>query len=252
MLPQKNKRYGLIGKSLSHSFSRDFFTDFFLKNNIDARYQNIEISSIQEIQDVLEKESFTGLNVTIPYKEAIIPYLDELDDEALQVQSVNTIKIRYENGQKVSKGYNTDIVGFRNSIKPFLKNHHERALILGTGGASKAISFVLEQIGIDCLFVSRTPSSPNQLSYAQLNQYVLHSHFLIVNTSPVGTFPKVQDKPELPYEYLSEKHLCYDLIYNPAKTAFLKAAEKKGASIQNGLDMLKIQALEAWKIWQSV
>jgi shikimate dehydrogenase len=251
-MPQKNKCFGLIGKSLSHSFSKQFFTEYFRQINIDAVYRNYELSDIKEISNILRDEEVFGLNVTIPYKSAVIPYLDELDDEAKSVGAVNTIRFVDRDGKRITKGYNTDITGFRNSIKPFLKNHHERALILGTGGASKAVAHVLEGIGLDCLFVSRNKSDDSQLSYEELNNYVINSHLLIVNTTPVGTAPNISDKPLLPYEYISEKHLCYDLIYNPAKTAFLKAAEKQGAMIQNGHDMLKIQALSAWKIWNTV
>lgn len=251
-MPQKSRTFGLIGKSLSHSFSKQFFTDYFKQHEIDAVYQNFELSNIKEITNILKDEEVFGLNVTIPYKTEVIPFLDELDDEAKAVGAVNTIRFFERNGKRVCKGYNTDFTGFRNSIKPFLKNHHERALILGTGGASKAVAHVLEGIGLDCLFVSRNKTDDSQLSYEELNNYVINSHLLIVNTTPVGTAPNINDKPLLPYEHIGEKHLCYDLIYNPAKTAFLKEAEKQGAMIQNGHDMLKIQALSAWKIWNTV
>lgn len=251
-MPQKSKVYGLIGKSLSHSFSKQFFNDYFEQNNIDGQYCNFELQEISEIRNILKNDEIFGLNVTIPYKTEVIPFLDELGDEAKAVGAVNTIRFYEKGGKRISKGYNTDIIGFRNSIKPFLKNHHERALILGTGGASKAVAHVLEGIGLDCLFVSRNKSGLAHLSYEELNNYVIDSHLLIVNTTPLGTAPNVTDKPLLPYEYIGEKHLCYDLIYNPAKTAFLKEAEKQGAMIQNGHDMLKIQALSAWKIWNTV
>ena len=251
-MPQKNKIYGLLGKSLSHSFSKQFFTEYFEDNKIEARYQNFEIPEIEGVSNILKHEELCGLNVTIPYKSAIIPYLDELDTEAKEVGAVNTIQFTQRDGKRISKGYNTDIIGFRNSIKPFLKNYHERALILGTGGASKAVAHVLETIGLDCLFVSRNKSADKQITYEDLNKYVLEAHLLIVNTTPLGTYPNLNEKPNLPYTFLGEKHMCYDLIYNPSKTAFLNEAERQGAMIQNGHDMLKIQALSAWKIWNTV
>jgi shikimate dehydrogenase len=226
------RRFGLVGKTLSHSFSKNY-------------YENFEISSIEEIKRLLSDESLSGLNVTIPYKEAVIPFLDVLDPIAKEIGSVNTIAFR--DGQKV--GYNTDITGFENSLKPFLEHGMDRALILGTGGASKAVAYVLRKIGLDILFVSRNPSSENQISYEDCNANAVKWHRLIVNTTPVGTSPNITESPAIAYEGITEKHLMYDLIYNPAKTQFLTEGKERGASIQNGLSMLKIQAEKSWEIW---
>ncbi len=240
------KQYGLIGKSLSHSFSKNYFEQKFEKEEItNSSYSLYELSEISEFATLVNAQHLSGLNVTIPYKEAILPYLDELDEEAKNIGAVNTIQFT-KNGLK---GYNTDVIGFRNSIKPFLENIHSRALILGTGGASKAVAYALEQLGIKILYVSRTPEGENQVSYEEVNQYVMKHHLLIANTTPIGTFPNVSDAPKLPYEYLTEQHFLYDLVYNPAETKFLQHAKAAGAIAINGEQMLKIQAEEAWKIW---
>ncbi|MBI3509791.1 MAG: shikimate dehydrogenase [Bacteroidetes bacterium] len=251
------RKFGLIGYPLSHSFSEKYFSEKFRKENIaDASYRLFPLKSIEEFPALLEKEKdLSGLSVTIPYKEKIIPFLDELDETIRAIGAVNTIKFKIQNPKsKIAIGYNTDVYGFRQSIKPFLASHHERALVLGTGGASKAIEFVLKQIGIDCVFVSREKKNiqgKNILLYSELNNYILDSHKLIVNCSPVGTFPDVNAAPEIPYEFISEKHFLYDLVYNPAETEFLKRGKEKGAMTMNGLDMLKLQAEEAWRIWNS-
>ena len=199
-----------------------------------------------------------GLNVTIPYKESVIPFLDELDETAKEIGAVNCIRILDDAAQPSEKrliGYNTDAFGFRQSIKPFLETQHERALILGTGGASKAVHYVLKTIGIDCYFVTRTKIISNQLitknefSYEELNEYVMSAFKLIVNTTPVGMYPNVDEAPAIPYEFLTPSHLLYDLVYNPAETEFLKRGKKMGASTLNGLSMLHQQAEEAWRIW---
>ena len=240
------KQYGLIGKSLSHSFSKNYFEQKFEKEGItDANYSLFELAKIKDFQGLIENENLSGLNVTIPYKEAIIPYLSELDEEAKTIGAVNTIQFT----KSGLKGYNTDIIGFRNSIKPFLENIHTRALILGTGGASKAVAYALEQLGIKILYVSRTPKGENQINYEDVNQYVMKHHLLIINTTPIGTFPNIGETPEIPYEYLTDQHFLYDLVYNPAETQFLKHAKTAGAIAINGDQMLKIQAEEAWKVW---
>ncbi|MFT4772415.1 MAG: shikimate dehydrogenase [Cryomorphaceae bacterium] len=239
------RRFGLVGKTLSHSFSKNYFQKKFDELHIQDTYENFEISSIEEIKRLLSDESLSGLNVTIPYKEAVIPFLDVLDPIAKEIGSVNTIAFR--DGQKV--GYNTDITGFENSLKPFLEHGMDRALILGTGGASKAVAYVLRKIGLDILFVSRNPSSENQISYEDCNANAVKWHRLIVNTTPVGTSPNITESPAIAYEGITEKHLMYDLIYNPAKTQFLTEGKERGASIQNGLSMLKIQAEKSWEIW---
>lgn len=235
--------YGLIGKSLGHSFSKQFFTEKFSKEGITAEYTNYELSSIQEIQHVFEIENLKGLNVTIPYKSSVMEYLDEIDDLALKIGAVNTIAFR--NGKKI--GYNTDAYGFQQSIKPFLRNVHERALILGTGGASKAVAHVLESLGIDVAFLTRNPTASNHFSYEQANDRMMHAFKLIVNTTPLGTFPNTDEMPSIPTTYFTPEHLVVDLIYNPEKTKLLTFAEAGGADILNGYSMLQLQALKAWE-----
>ncbi|ASS49523.1 MAG: shikimate dehydrogenase [Candidatus Fluviicola riflensis] len=239
------RKFGLIGKQLGHSFSKVFFTEKFQQESISAVYENIEIPEIAEVRPVLASGSFAGLNVTIPYKEDVIPYLDELSDEAKAIGAVNVIAFR--NGKTI--GYNTDAFGFHQSIKPFLTNKHERALILGTGGASKAVAYVFESIGLDVIYASRNPAGPKQFGYSDINQHMLNACKVIVNCTPVGTFPNVNESVPFPFEYLTEEHLVIDLIYNPAQTHFLAQSAEAGATILNGLSMLKEQANKAWEIW---
>ncbi|MCE3297169.1 MAG: aroE [Crocinitomicaceae bacterium] len=239
--------YGLIGKRLDYSFSKAFFTAYFEQNGIRASYHNIEIAAIEEVRAILSSGKYSGLNVTIPYKETVIPYLDELSPEAKAIGAVNTIS--FKNGKTI--GHNTDAFGFRQSIKPFLNNKHERALVLGTGGASKAVSYVLEDIGLNVLHVSRNPKEENTFGYEEINGHMLNACKMIVNCTPVGTFPDVDDKPDLPTEFIGPDHFVVDLIYNPEKTRLLREAEAKGAIILNGHSMLKEQALKAWETWNS-
>lgn len=238
------KLYGLLGKSLSHSFSKAFFNEKFKNEGIDARFENFELSSIEQIKDLFEID-LAGLTVTIPYKEAIIPYLNDLSDEARSIGAVNVIQ--FINGKKI--GHNTDAFGFHQSIKPFLTNLHERALILGTGGASKAVEYVFRSIGLDVIFISRNPEGTKQYHYNDINDHMLNACKVVVNCTPIGTFPEMDESPEFPFEYLTKDHLVIDLIYNPTKTKFLAEAEKMGATILNGETMLKEQALKAWEIW---
>jgi len=186
------------------------------------------------------------MNVTIPYKEEVIPFLDKIDRKAKKIGAVNTIKIT-KSGKL--KGYNTDFYGFRNSLKPLLKKEHKKALILGTGGASKAIAFALKKLGIQYTFVSRTKKSEKMLTYSELTENTIKEYLLIVNTTPLGTHPNTSDKPDIPYNFISDKHILYDLIYNPSETLFLKLGKEKGATIKNGLEMLELQAEKAWEIW---
>ncbi len=239
---------GLVGKTLKHSFSKKYFTKKFSELNLHGHtYSNFELQSIEEFPDLLqEKPSLTGLNVTMPYKTAVIPYLDSLSAEAEEINAVNTIKMI---GGKLY-GYNTDVYGFTNSIRPLLKPKHRRALILGTGGASKAIGYSLNQLGITCTKVSRNPSSA-ELSYEQASDN-LKDYDVLVNTTPLGTYPILSERPLINLSHLNENHLIYDLIYNPEKTAFLAEAEKKGATIKNGYEMLVLQAEKAWEIWNEV
>lgn len=239
-------KYGLIGKSLSHSFSKSFFEHFFVENQIKASFQNFELNAINEVGKVFE-QNLKGCCVTIPYKEQIIPFLDQLSDEANEIGAVNVI--RFDGSKKI--GHNSDAFGFQQSIKPFLTNKHERAIVLGTGGASKAVTYVLRKIGIDVIFVTRNPLSDKEFSYADVNENMISACKLIVNCTPLGTFPNVNDKIELPYQFLGEEHLVVDLIYNPEKTPFLKTAELNGATILNGSSMLKHQALKAWEVWNN-
>lgn len=236
--------FGLLGKKLGHSFSQDFFTDYFNQHGIEARYTNFEISTITDIQPVLKK-SLAGLNVTIPYKETVIDFLDELTPEAREIGAVNCIEFK----QNKLVGHNTDAFGFHQAIKPFLTNKHERAVILGTGGSSKAVAYVLKKIGIDCIFISRNPIGENQFAYSEINQLMLNTCKLIVNCTPVGMYPNSDNCINIPYHFLTSEHLVVDLIYNPIKTKFLLKSELSGAQILNGETMLKQQALKSWEIW---
>lgn len=239
------KNYGLIGKTLAHSFSASFFKDYFEKNKIDAQYSNFELNDIEEISSIFE-QNLSGLNVTFPYKESVIPYLDRLDESAAQIGAVNVIA--FESGEKV--GYNTDAYGFAQSIKPFLTFEHERALIFGTGGASKAVAHVFKQIGLDVFYISRNGHEANGVfSYEDINSHMLHACKVLVNCTPIGTFPNVTDCIELPIEHLTTAHLVIDLVYNPAETELMKRAKKQGAAVMNGLSMLQHQALKSYEIW---
>lgn len=242
----KSRKFGLIGKKLEHSFSPSFFKNYFETNYINGRYEAIEIPELSEVVLAPIFSEYEGLNVTIPYKETIIPFLDELSPEAKEIGAVNTIRI--QNGQTI--GYNTDAFGFHQSIKPFLTNRHERALILGTGGAAKAIAYTLEKIGISCIFLSRNPSKENEFLYEACNEYMLQACKLIVNCTPIGMFPHIDEKPPVQLRGIDSEHLIIDLIYNPEKTNFLSEAETLGATILNGHSMLKEQALKAWDIWK--
>lgn len=239
------QHYGLIGKTLAHSFSASFFKDYFEKNNIDARYSNFELNDVEEIFSIFE-QNLSGLNVTFPYKESVIPYLDRLDESAAQIGAVNVIA--FENGDKV--GYNTDAYGFAQSIKPFLTFEHERALIFGTGGASKAVAHVFKQIGLDVFYISRNGhEATGVFTYEDINSHMLQACKVLVNCTPIGTFPNISDCIELPFEHLTPAHLVIDLVYNPAETELMKRAKKQGAAVMNGLSMLQHQALKSYEIW---
>ncbi len=241
----KERKFGLIGKNISYSFSRQYFTEKFQELNLDYhKYVNFDLQTIDDFSKIDLKE-VSGFNVTIPYKEKIIQYLDEVDEVAKEIGAVNTIKITNKN--KLI-GYNTDYYGFQESLRPLLKSHHKRALVLGTGGASKAILYVLKKLNIDYLVVSRSPKN-NQICYQDITEKLMNSYSLIINSTPLGTYPDVQKYPDIPYEHITNKHLLFDLIYNPDKTAFLNKGEQKGASIMNGSKMLELQAEKAWEIW---
>ena len=250
----KDKLYGLIGHPLSHSFSKKYFTNKFEKESIiDCEYQLFPIENIEQLPELIKNNpQLKGFNVTIPYKESIIPFLDELDETAKVVGAVNCVKV-ISNKDKLI-GYNTDTYGFKQSIKPFLESRHERALIFGTGGASKAVAYVLKQIGIDCFFVTRNKnksevSTSELFDYSDLNKAVFDSFKLIINTTPVGMFPDLNSSLLIPYHSITPSHLLYDIIYNPTETEFLKQGKKQGATTINGLSMFYQQAEESWKTW---
>lgn len=250
--PESTKKlFGLIGKDISYSFSRTYFTEKFRNLGLnDFRYVNFDLQSMDQFNALVapQLDNIGGLNVTIPYKEQIIPYLDEVDQEALKIGAVNTIKVLPEGKLR---GYNTDVYGFEASLSKDLAPRHKSALVLGTGGASKAVAFVLDKLGLSYRFVSRNESGQDVLSYADLDEMIIQTHLVIVNCTPLGTYPDVDKKPDLPYAHLGPDHLLFDLIYNPAKTAFLREGEKRGAKILNGSEMLEKQADRAWAIWNS-
>ncbi len=246
------KKYGLLGYPLTHSFSKRYFTERFEKENIESTYDNFEIDSITKFPDVVKNNpEVVGFNVTIPYKEQVIPYLDELNDSAREIQAVNTIRVtRTENGIHL-KGFNTDTYGFETSLKPFLKEHHKKALILGTGGASKALKYVLKKLGIEYISASIEELKENEIRYEDINEQMMAERLLIINATPLGTFPKVDTFANIPYEFITDKHLLFDLVYNPEVTQFLAKGKEKGASIKNGYEMLLLQAQRSYEIWNS-
>ncbi len=242
------RQFGLIGYPLSHSFSKKYFTEKFSEEGINnCNYELYPISSIDQFPQLLKDvAALEGINVTIPYKEEVLPYLHHQSAAVQEIGACNCIKIK--DGELI--GYNTDVLGFRQSIEPFLQPHHQQALVLGTGGAAKAVVWVLKQLGIGYKYVSRK-NGDGMFRYDDLDETVMQQYQLVINTTPLGMQPNTHDKPSLPYQYITNHHLCYDLVYNPAKTAFLQLAEERGAAIKNGADMLLIQAEESWKIWNS-
>jgi shikimate dehydrogenase len=240
-------QFGLVGKNISYSFSKAHFTKKFEELNLfDYSYENIDIQDITEFPNFIKNNAnLKGLNVTIPYKETIIPYLDKLSKKASEIGAVNTIRFT-KNGNL--KGYNTDYYGFQKAIEPLLMKHHKKALLLGTGGASKAVAYALNQMGIATTYVSRT-SSGNAICYSQVTPKIFEEFQIIINCSPLGTSPNTNVCPEIPYQYFTSNHIAFDLIYNPAETLFLQKAKNQGAVIKNGLEMLVFQAEKAWGIW---
>lgn len=236
------KKFGIIGKPLGHSYSERYFSDMFLREGIDASYHPYTIDAIDEVLPLLQ--DLDGFNVTYPYKEQILPYLDELDDTAKSLGAVNVVHR--------SKGYNTDWIGFRDSVHPLLKDHHQRALLLGTGGVSKAIQYALQELGIRYTLVSRKERKKDVIGYDEVNEDIMREHTLIVNCTPLGMHPYEGQKPNIPYQYLTKEHLLYDCIYNPDQTPFLLMGKEYGCTIKNGLDMLHIQARKAWEIWNTI
>ena len=242
--------FGLLGKNISYSFSKKYFTDKFISEKLNHQYQNIDIPIIEDLLDFLANniDTLKGFNVTIPYKEDIFKYLDDVDTDAKQIGAVNCVKII---DNQFLKGFNTDTYGFEKSIIPLLEKHHTKALILGTGGASKAIAFTLKKLKIDYKLVSRTPKN-NQFSYQDLDKTILSEYTIIINTTPLGTKGKSENLfPNIPYQFLTNNHLLYDLIYNPKETVFLKKGKNHGAKTKNGLEMLVLQADKSWEIWNN-
>jgi shikimate dehydrogenase len=242
------EQYGLIGYPLGHSFSRRFFNEeFFPEHGIEAEYLNFEIPEADGLLEVVRTHPLLrGLNCTIPHKQAIIPLLDEISPEAREIGAVNVIRIR--DGRL--KGFNSDIIGFMDSLRPLLRPHHRRALVLGSGGASKAVWAGLRRLGLEPTQVSRK-AGDGALSYEMLTPEVMAEHTVVVNCSPVGMFPRVDDCPAIPYELLSERHLLYDLVYNPLDTLFMQRGRERGTTVKNGLEMLRLQALASWTFWHS-
>jgi shikimate dehydrogenase len=244
---KKDNQYGLVGKNISYSFSKDYFSKKFDDNLLtDFSYENFDIQDIGKFPDIIKNNpNLKGLNVTIPYKETVIPFLDKLSKKASEIGAVNTI--RFTKKGKL-KGYNTDYYGFQKSLKPLLEPHHRKALILGTGGASKAVAYALGQLGILYTFVSRE-ASENTIDYNRINPTTFDNYQIIINCTPLGTSPNVDACPDIPYDCFTPKHIAFDLIYNPSETLFLQKAKQNGAVIKNGMEMLVFQAEKAWRIW---
>lgn len=242
------RQFGLIGRNISYSFSKSYFAEKFKNENIvDAVYNVFDLKQIDEVEKVFETEGLIGFNVTIPYKQEIIPFLDELSPQAKSIGAVNTVLIK--DGKRI--GHNTDCYGFHHSLEPLLESHHKKALVLGNGGAAKAVYYILDLLQIKYKIVSRAKSD-NYLTYEELDEEVINNHQIIINCSPVGTFPNVENSPSLPYQLINEKHLLYDLIYNPPLTKFLENGKNQGAKIKNGHEMLILQAEKAWDIWNKL
>ncbi|MGY0039232.1 shikimate dehydrogenase family protein [Pedobacter sp. NJ-S-72] len=246
------RTFGLIGYPLAHSFSKKFFTEKFEKEGIaEHKYELFPIENIAAVVSLIAADSsLSGLNVTIPHKVGVMPYLNELEPAAEKIGAVNCISIKHQEGKTILKGYNTDAFGFQESLKPYLKKHHTRALILGDGGAAKAVKYVLDQLNITYLSVVRK-AAPNAILYSDLTEELIQKHQVIINTTPLGTFPNIEASPAIPYQWLTGQHLAYDLVYNPEETEFLKRAKAQGAAVKNGYEMLQLQAERSWVIWNS-
>ena len=241
------RHFGLVGKSIEYSFSKKYFTEKFVLGNLaDCSYHNFDLKGIEEFPSLIaENLNLKGLNVTIPYKEAVLPYLNKLSKTAAQIGAVNVISFTKKGNLK---GYNSDYYGFMKSLKPLLQSHHRKALILGSGGAAKAVSFALDQLGILYTFVTREEKE-GMIDYDLINATTFDNHQIIINCTPTGTVPNTKEFPPIPYHFFTKKHIAFDLIYNPEETQFLKKAKKKGAFTKNGYEMLILQAEKAWKIW---
>lgn len=247
----RKELFGLVGYPLGHSFSESFFNNKFNSEGIDAQYLNFEIPNINEFRNIINTNTnLRGLNVTIPYKEQVIPYLDDIDITASEIGAVNVVKFIKNGNNLILKGFNSDVIGFCNSLKPLLKPHHTHALVLGTGGAAKAITHGLKSLGIEPIYVSRSKKD-GVLTYNELTPEIIEKYQVIVNTTPAGMYPHVDTCPNIPYHLLTPQHLCYDVVYNPEVTLFMKKSQEQGAMVKNGLEMLILQALAAWEIWNS-
>ena len=242
-------KYGLIGYPLGHSFSIGYFNEKFDNENINARYINFEIPSIEDFIEVIDSNpELRGLNVTIPYKEQVIPYLDSLSPEATAIGAVNVIRVTHKGKKTQLKGFNSDVIAFTRSIEPLLERHHKKALILGTGGASKAIDYGLRSLGLETKFVSRTKRD-GILCYEDITADIIQEYNVIVNCTPLGMYPNVDSCPKLPYEAMDSHTLLYDLLYNPDETLFMTKGREQGAVVKNGLEMLLLQAFDSWEFW---
>jgi shikimate dehydrogenase len=246
------KKYGLIGYPLTHSFSKRYFTQKFEQEKIDSTYENFEIDNISKFTEIIiNNPELVGLNVTIPYKELVIPFLDELNESAREIGAVNTVKITRSGSNIHLKGFNTDTFGFETSLKPLLKEHHKKALILGTGGASKALKYVLRKLGIEFISASIEDLKENEIRYEAIDEKMMSERLLIINATPLGTYPKVETFPNIPYKLIAEKHLLFDLVYNPEVTQFMAKGLENGATVKNGYEMLLQQALKSYEIWNT-
>lgn len=246
------KTFGLIGFPLSHSFSKKYFTEKFEQENInDCQYELFPMENANDMQQLLvDIPSLCGINVTIPHKVNVLPFLNELDEAAAKIAAVNCIDIKTVDGKRYLKGYNTDAYGFEESLKPLLKEHHQKALVFGDGGAAKAVKYVLEKLNITYKVVVRKPTE-GAILYDDITDAILANHTILINTTPLGMSPNVSTCPAIDYAQLTSQHLAYDLVYNPLETVFLKTAVAQGATVKNGLEMLHLQAEKAWQIWNS-
>jgi shikimate dehydrogenase len=242
-------KYGLIGYPLGHSFSISYFNEKFENEGIDAVYENFEIPQIEDVKEIIDSNpDLKGLNVTIPYKQQVLKYIKELSPEAKAIGAVNVIRIEHKGNKTVLKGFNSDVIGFTKSIEPILNTYHKKALILGTGGAAKAVQYGLQSLGIETLLVSRTKKK-NVITYEEVTADIVREYNVIVNCTPVGMYPHIDECPKLPYEAMDSHTLLYDLLYNPDETKFLRLGAERGATVKNGLEMLLLQAFVSWEIW---
>lgn len=244
-------KYGLIGYPLGHSFSKSYFNEKFENEGINAEYINFEIPTLDSLPEILASNpELKGLNVTIPYKEKVISYLDSISPEARAIGAVNVIRVDHKGNDTYLKGFNSDVIGFTKSIEPLLERFHKKALILGTGGASKAVNFGLKSLGLETVFVSRF-ERPGTIQYSQITPDIIQEYNVIVNCTPCGMYPHIDECPQLPYEAMTNKNILYDLLYNPDETLFMKKGAQHGATVKNGLEMLLLQAFASWEFWHN-